>query len=487
MATSSGKSQIVPKSWPQQARDLYDPIRRLGIGGFGAVWLAKRSGSGGGGEGEGRDDKHTDTTASNNSENAYVAIKLVGHPLTSAVSSFEKMSEEGYFRREVEVLQEISHPRIVKLIHKIEGEETEGTAAAAAAANDESEKAVVVNSTSAQAQAQASPYCMVLEFCRGPTLEQMLAHGGGLGLPMAREISAQLIDAVSYLHGRGVIHRDIKPDNIVIAGAKPSDEACWSDDTDGEDAARALQWNMKLIDFGFARPLHPDDIKDHNKVLTLEVEPDDAFFGSSTIDRALEDKDKNDSLSLSTSVSHAKVIDLSAVGNRNYAAPEVLKLRNAKKNKGKAASGKKDTHAQALSECVSDYGLIADAYSVGKTIRYMLTGVPPEQSVNDFLAEKNSFMNVLGRKLKKKMAKDKEKIRKRKYRRTSDLPKEASKVVLGLTHWNERSRTTIRSARNFEWIKQSYTMKSEKGRVESVANEHHGKIEFLKCALERKV
>jgi tRNA A-37 threonylcarbamoyl transferase component Bud32 len=42
----------------------------------------------------------------------------------------------------------------------------------------------------------------------------MLKHGGALGIYLAREVAAQLIDAVSFLHGRGVIHRDIKPDNI---------------------------------------------------------------------------------------------------------------------------------------------------------------------------------------------------------------------------------------------------------------------------------
>ena len=173
------QSKKVPKSWPAKARELYSPLRQLGIGGFGTVWLAET--------------KESLSSSSVLSQDKCVAIKLVGHPITAPMSKFEKKSEEGYFRREVEILQEISHPHIVKLLRCIEGEAEEYK-------NDSLK--------------EASPYCMILQYCRGPTLHQLIMHGAAIGIPMAREVSSQLIDAVSYLHGRGVIHRDIKPDNI---------------------------------------------------------------------------------------------------------------------------------------------------------------------------------------------------------------------------------------------------------------------------------
>lgn len=447
----------VPTSWPLEARKLFKPIKPLGTGGFGTVWLAEST-----------------SEAKDNENGKTVAIKLVGHPSSKKMSALAKMSELGYFHREVEVLQEISHPRIVKVLRKIEesAKEKEETP-------------------------QASPYCMVLAFCRGPTLEQILNHGGAPGIFMGREIAAQLIDAVSFLHGRGVIHRDIKPDNIVVAGAKLEGfEACWSDGVEGEEAAKKRTWNIKLIDFGFARPLHPDDIEGYKHNVAVTAEPNDEFFGRSNIDHAidLDDSTRNDnSLSMSNSISHRKIRGLSAVGNRNYAAPEMLKgIRGFKKKLLSLSSSgknkdfnKKRMHEQSLAEAISDYGMTADAYSIGTTIRYMLTGVPPDVSVSDFMADKNSAVNIIGRKLKKKFSKKENASRKKRYKYTSQLPKEAAKVVLGLTHWNERSRTTVRSARNFEWIQSSYSMKDENEHPSS--NDHRGKIDFLKCALERRV
>ena len=201
---------------------------------------------------------------------------------------------------------------------------------------------------------------------------------------------------------------------------------------------------------------------------------------------------------MSTSISHAKIRRLSAVGNRNYAAPEILKgirdfpkkllgmsMSRSSRKLNDDTSRQKEMHEQPLGDAISDYGMTVDAYSVGATIRFMVTGVPPDISVNDFMANKNSAVNILGRKFKKTFGKDKDKIRKKRYKYTRQLPQEASRLVLGLTHWKETSRTTVRSARGYEWIQSSYTMKSEQNHPSS--NDQGCKLDFLTCALERRV
>lgn len=245
-----------------------------------------------------------------------------------------------------------------------------------------------------------------------------------------------------------------------------------------------MKWQIKLLDFGLARPLHPDEIPDYEKNLaTQQDEPDDDHFGRLNIDGALEDDaDPLSSSNVSDSISRARVLNLSAVGQRLYASPEMLKGVRKFSNRSSQA-----TRKQPLAECVADYGMVTDAFSTGSTIRFMLTGVPPKQSIHEFIAEKNSPINILGRKLKSKFGKEKGNTRKKKYRYTKDLPKEASKLVLGLTDWDERKRTTVRSARHYEWIKLSYSMQREAAHAKPAFNEHHGKIDFLKCALNRKV
>ncbi|NYJ01799.1 hypothetical protein HNR19_002497 [Nocardioides thalensis] len=71
---------------------------------------------------------------------------------------------------------------------------------------------------------------LVMELVEGPTLADRIAVGP-MPLADAGAIGAQVAEALAYVHGRGVIHRDVKPGNVLIG---PADR-------------------VKLADFGIAR------------------------------------------------------------------------------------------------------------------------------------------------------------------------------------------------------------------------------------------
>ena len=71
------------------------------------------------------------------------------------------------------------------------------------------------------------------ELAANGTLLNYLQVGGALPQSIANAYSLQLIKLVSELHRRGVCHRDLKLDNLVLDHA----------------------WDLKLIDFGMACPL----------------------------------------------------------------------------------------------------------------------------------------------------------------------------------------------------------------------------------------
>jgi serine/threonine protein kinase len=76
------------------------------------------------------------------------------------------------------------------------------------------------------------PY-LVMEFVPGGTLQQMLDRTGPLDLPDVLNIGRQIAEGLAAAHGTGLIHRDVKPSNVLIEGGP--------------------QQRIKLTDFGLAR------------------------------------------------------------------------------------------------------------------------------------------------------------------------------------------------------------------------------------------
>src|SRR5688572_10236042 len=81
---------------------------------------------------------------------------------------------------------------------------------------------------------------LVMEFLSGKTLKQVIRDEGPLPLPRIVEITRQIGDALSAAHNQGVIHRDLKSDNIMLL-----------DTTSVDDHA-------KVLDFGIAKINEPD-------------------------------------------------------------------------------------------------------------------------------------------------------------------------------------------------------------------------------------
>lgn len=62
-----------------------------------------------------------------------------------------------------------------------------------------------------------SAYFLILEYVEGNTLSSLI-HENRISLGKARQIVFELLDAVAYMHDHRVMHRDIKPNNIITNG-----------------------------------------------------------------------------------------------------------------------------------------------------------------------------------------------------------------------------------------------------------------------------
>ena len=148
-------SQRVPLSEGYLVGDRYRLVGRLARGGMAEVWEA------------------LDEVL-----NRPVAVKLL-LPHLAADAAFHTR-----FHREAQAAARLSHPHIVSIYD-----------------------------TCSTADAEA----IVMELVRGPTLRDVLDHRGALDPRRAISIARQVADALAHSHACGLVHRDIKPGNILLA------------------------------------------------------------------------------------------------------------------------------------------------------------------------------------------------------------------------------------------------------------------------------
>ncbi len=62
--------------------------------------------------------------------------------------------------------------------------------------------------------------CLAFE-CLGPSLYDILRRGDYIGFPLdlVHELAQKMLETLSFLHGIGLIHTDLKPENVLVVTA----------------------------------------------------------------------------------------------------------------------------------------------------------------------------------------------------------------------------------------------------------------------------
>ncbi|PWW72300.1 Pkinase-domain-containing protein [Tuber magnatum] len=109
-------------------------------------------------------------------------------------------------RKEVEILEKLNHPNIVSYIDCHE---------------------------------DRSHIYIFMELIKGGDLNEYLGRHGALPESMVQEVSRQVLRGIEYVHSMGISHRDLKPDNILLACDDPI--------------------QVKISDFGLAKMVQNED------------------------------------------------------------------------------------------------------------------------------------------------------------------------------------------------------------------------------------
>ena len=140
-----------------------------------------------------------------------------------------------YIDNEIKILNEIDHKNIIKLYNV---EET------------------------------STYYFLVMEYCNGGGLSDCLDyHIKQYNKPFSEEVvqylMKQIVDGIKYLHGKHILHRDIKLDNILVK----------FDSEEDKQKRNMLKAKVKIIDFGFARYLDPKQLAFSTLGSPINMEP----------------------------------------------------------------------------------------------------------------------------------------------------------------------------------------------------------------------
>jgi tetratricopeptide (TPR) repeat protein/tRNA A-37 threonylcarbamoyl transferase component Bud32 len=150
----------VPQVLTDALADRYRLEREVGAGGMATVYLAE-------------DLKHR----------RRVAVKVLRPELAASLGPQR-------FLREIEIAAQLSHPHVLPLLDSGQIPTEQG-----------------------------GPGFLyyVMPFVDGESLRERLARGGALPIGEAVRLLVEVTDALAHAHRRGVVHRDIKPDNVMLA------------------------------------------------------------------------------------------------------------------------------------------------------------------------------------------------------------------------------------------------------------------------------
>ncbi len=103
---------------------------------------------------------------------------------------------------------------------------------------------------------EADGVCYIVSaYCPGPSLAEWLKASGTRGIPprKAAQLILDLADAVAYSHGRSVLHRDIKPGNVLLVPARADVQLSTGGVRATPTSDPGVHFIPRLSDFGLAK------------------------------------------------------------------------------------------------------------------------------------------------------------------------------------------------------------------------------------------